>query len=297
METIVIGLGGNALLNPKGKQSLSSEVIGAKNIAKSIALLSKRFKIILTHGNGSQVGDELLKNVGSIEPLPLYLLNAETQASMGSVLETALNGEKPSRGFCTVVTHTLVSKNDPAFKRPTKPIGPFYTRAQLGKALRHGRFNYIEEHGMFRRVMPSPRPAGILEAAQIKYLLGRFNVICGGGGGIPIYKEKGIFKGANAVIDKDYTTQLIANMVGARRMVILTNVEYVYKDFEDKGSYIKVAKKEELKDTIGSLEEGTIRPKVDACIRFLEGGGKIAQIGSIGRLKEVIMEKSGTTIT
>ncbi len=297
LETIVIGLGGNALLSPRGKQSFGKELGSAKGTARAIARLSKEYRILLTHGNGTQVGDELLKNMGSIEPLPLYLLNAETQASIGSMLETALNSEKPARPFCTIVTHVFVDKHDPAFSNPTKPIGPFYTKAQLEKALKREKFSYIEERKMFRRVVPSPMPRGILEIKQIMHLLKRFNVICGGGGGVPVYREHSSYMGANAVIDKDYATQLIANIIGAKRMIILTNTDYVYRNFEDKSTFIRKAKKEYMKNILGNLEEGTIKPKVDACIKFIENGGRIAQIGSINKINEVIAKKSGTIIT
>ncbi|MGC8652243.1 MAG: carbamate kinase [Candidatus Micrarchaeia archaeon] len=295
---IVIGLGGNALLNPKGRQSVSSEMGSIRTIARGIAALSRRYRIVLTHGNGTQVGDELLKNISSkIEPLPLYLLNAETQGSVGSVLETALNNAKPKVGFCTILTHALVDRHDSAFRKPSKPIGPFYTRGKMLAELRKERFDYVIERGMYRRVVPSPKPVGILEIDKIRRMLSNFNVICGGGGGIPVYMEKGMYAGIDAVIDKDYTTALIASLVGAKKMVILTNTDYVYRDINDRRSGIAHSSAKTMKALLGSLEEGSIRPKVDACIRFLESGGESAHIGSIYKLVEVVRGRSGTTIT
>ncbi|MGC8495673.1 MAG: hypothetical protein ACP5MX_00480 [Candidatus Micrarchaeia archaeon] len=297
METIVIGLGGNALLKPSGNQSVSGEISSIKNIAKTIARLSSRFNIVITHGNGTQVGDELIKNKNSgLEMLPLYLLNAETQGSIGSIIETAINSSRPGKPFCTVVTHVVVDKSDDAFSVPTKPIGPFYTKRELGKGSK-GQFSYIKENGMFRIVVPSPRPIKILEIEQIKHMLKRFNVICGGGGGIPVFIEGNSIIGANAVVDKDYTTQLIATTIKARRMILLTNADYVYKDFAGRKGKIKKISMQEINSMIHNFEEGTIRPKIDACIRFIKNGGEIAQIGSINMLDKIIKKESGTLIT
>ncbi|MCL4373562.1 MAG: carbamate kinase [Candidatus Marsarchaeota archaeon] len=297
METIVIALGGNALLSPKGRQSVSKELGIMNTIAKSIAKLANRYKIVITHGNGTQVGDELLKNMNSkIEPLPLYLLNAETQGSIGSSIETVLDSDRPKRGFCTVVTHAIVDRRDGAFRKPSKPIGPFYSRRELLAELRKERFSYVMERGLYRRVVPSPKPIGIVEIGQIRHLLEKYNVICGGGGGIPVFKKGGAYAGASAVIDKDHTTQLIANMVGAKKMVILTGTDYVYRDFSDKSTFVKRISANDLKKMLGMLEEGTIRPKAEACARFVELGGEAAYIGSIGKLEEVLSGRSGTAV-
>ncbi|MGC8675997.1 MAG: carbamate kinase [Candidatus Micrarchaeia archaeon] len=297
MDTWVIGLGGNALMNPKRSQSFASETHEISSIAKSIAKLSKRHRIVVTHGNGTQVGDELLKNLAcSVEPLPLYILSAETQASIGSVLETAFNSRKPSRQFCTILTHVEVDTSGSAFKKPTKQIGPFYTRRELERELGKEKFSYVEERGAFRRVVPSPRPETVLELEVIKHTLSRFNVICGGGGGVPMAKTKTGYEGVNAVVDKDYTTQLIANGVGASRLLLLTNAEYVYRNYGDSKSAIKSIKATELKRMLDALEAGTIRPKAEAAANFVENGGKLAQIGSIGRFYDLISGKSGTTV-
>ncbi|MEM3181180.1 MAG: hypothetical protein QXR85_00920 [Candidatus Micrarchaeaceae archaeon] len=298
MNTITIGIGGNALLNPKGSQRVSGELATTNRIAKAIAKLSNKYKIIVTHGNGTQVGDELLKNINaSVEPLPLYLLNAETQASIGSVLENAINNQKPKRQFCTIVTHVSVSPKDPAFKRPTKPIGPFYSKTQLKEELKHEKFAYIKERGMFRRVVASPMPKRVLELGAIMHLSKSFNIICGGGGGIPVYYNGRAYSGANAVIDKDFTTQLIATGIGAERLVLLTNVDFVYGSLDDKRSAIKHIHANELKHMLTDFEEGTIRPKLEAAIKFVEHGGKLAQIGNIIAIEKVLNGREGTSIT
>ena len=297
LDVIVIGLGGNAMLSPKGRQSISAQLSSVANIAKGVARLSRRYRIVITHGNGTQVGDELLKNINSTrEALPLYLLNAETQGSIGSSLEIALNSAKQKDEFCTILTHVLVDKDDSAFKKPSKPIGPFYTKKELKAELKKEEFEYVIERGMYRRVVPSPKPVGILEIDKIMHMLNKFNVICGGGGGIPVYANASRYAGVNAVIDKDYTTQLIANLIGAKKMLLLTDTDYVYKDIRDRRTRIEASQASEMKKLLDNLEEGTIRPKVEACINFIENGGKSAQIGSISKLIEVAMGKSGTTI-
>jgi len=297
MDRIVIGLGGNALLSPNSSQSLGAELGSIRKIAHALEGLAKHYNIVITHGNGTQVGDELLKNINSNAALPLYMLNAETQASIGSGLEMALNSSITKRRFCTIVTHVIVDRKDRAFNAPSKPIGPFYTKAQLEKELKNEKFNYIEKDGMFRRVVPSPMPKNVVEMDMIKHMLDRYNVICGGGGGIPIIKNGNRYIGINAVIDKDFTTQLIANALHAKRLIILTNVNYVYKNIYDKSTYINKIRAGALKSMLADFDEGTIRPKVQACIRFIENGGTMAQIGSLGRLESIINMESGTIIT
>ncbi|MEM3781593.1 MAG: hypothetical protein QXT43_01345 [Candidatus Micrarchaeaceae archaeon] len=297
MHIATIGIGGNALLSPKGKQNILGEFAATGKIAKSIAKLSYKYKTVVTHGNGTQVGDELLKNLNTkARALPLYLLNAETQASIGSVLENAINSRGPKTKFCTVLTHVLVSEDDPAFAKPTKQIGPFYSKDELERELKREKFSYIEKRGMFRRVVASPAPKKVLELEVIRHLLKSFGVVCGGGGGIPLFKKGSAYAGANAVIDKDLTTQLIANGVGSERLVLLTNVDFVYGSLDDKSTAIKRIHAGELKGMLGLFEEGTIRPKVEAAIRFIERGGKLAQIGNINAAERVLLENYGTCI-
>ncbi|MCL5433976.1 MAG: carbamate kinase, partial [Candidatus Marsarchaeota archaeon] len=237
MDTLVIGIGGNALLNPNNKQRFDEQSNIVKYIAKSTAVLSKKYKVVITHGNGTQIGDELIKNINSnIEKLPLYMLNAETQASIGSNLALSINSMRSTKNFITIITHVLVNKNDIAFKKPTKPIGPFFNKAEFIKKFKNEKVDYIVKNNRYRKIVPSPQPLDILEIDAIKRMLNKYNVICGGGGGVPIYKEKSTYKGIDAVIDKDLTTQIIANKLNAKRMIILTNVDYVYKDINDKNT-------------------------------------------------------------
>ena len=239
MDAIVVALGGNALLQRGEKPSFHLQM---KNISETAWRLAKvmaksRHGFVITHGNGPQVGDEFLRNFfakGEIPKLPLHILNAETQAMIGSMLELELGNELKRQGsgkrVSTIITHVLVSRKDPAFEKPTKPIGPFYTEAHLERELEEEKFHYAKVDGEYRRVVPSPRPLEILEINEIEALAKRGDiVICCGGGGIPVFNSGKAHMGAEAVIDKDSTTQLLSNSIGAKRMVILTNVDYVYK--------------------------------------------------------------------
>jgi carbamate kinase len=302
METLVISIGGNALLNPytSNTKKLSIHNTNINYVSKDIAKLSKNYKILLTHGNGTQIGNELIKNLNSsVERLPLYLINAETQSSIGSTLELSLNNRNLKRKFITILTHVVVDKKDKAFANPTKPIGLFYNKTEFINKFKKTDFNYIIKNNKYRIVVPSPLPKNIIEISSIKYMLNNFNVICGGGGGIPIIykdKEKGEFRGIDAVIDKDLTTQLIANKINAKRMIILTDVDYVYRDINNKDTKISEINIKELNDIINEFEEGTIKPKLKACINFIENGGELAQIGNLNKLSDIINKKSGTLI-
>jgi carbamate kinase len=305
MKTIVIGLGGNALLGPGKSQKVGLELRNAERAACEIAKIAKtgKYNIVITHGNGPQVGDEQIKNSNSrkaVPELPLYMLNAETEASIGTVLETALRNELKrlhiEKEVCVMLTHTVVDKKDRAFLKPTKPIGPFYSKDALLKELKFKKFDYIRVGDRYRMVVPSPAPVSILEADAIKSIAGRAIVIAAGGGGVPVLELRGRYVGANAVIDKDMTTQLLANLMGAFEMVILTDVDRVYRDFENRRGAIGKVRAKELNRLLDTFEEGTMRPKIKACVKFIENGGKIAHIGSLYRLSEVLKGTSGTTI-
>lgn len=306
METLLIALGGNALMSPRERQMLSSEIGNAKRAVKGIVELAKtrRYRIVVTHGNGPQVGDELVRNEHArdvVPQLPLYMLNAETQASIGEILETALIRElglmHVKKAVSVLLTHAVVSRNDPAFKRPTKPVGPVYTKAGLKMALKAKRFSFVKTAGGgYRRVVASPRPTAVLESETIKRLAISDIVIAGGGGGIPVIKKHGSYVGVEAVIDKDLTSQVLASSIGASKMIILTDVDYVYGNLGKKRLPILEMKAREIRRLLGRFEEGTMRPKLDACARFVEEGGAMAYIGSLFRLGDIVRGRSGTRI-
>lgn len=302
----MLALGGNAILKRGEEASFSNQYKNVKESAKSIAsLISRRkIKLVITHGNGPQVGEELLRNEyagASVSPLPLHILTAETQAFVGSMLESAIANELKRKrvkiGVGVILTHVLVDAKDAAFSRPSKPVGPFYSKDELDGKLKEGKFDYVEQGGSYRRVVASPKPLEIMEIDAIRRLLddGRV-VIAGGGGGIPVAKSKNIIEGVSAVIDKDLTSQVIADELGADKLIILTDAEYVYRDYYDKDSKIIKIKAGELSKSLDSFQSGSIKPKVEACIKFIENGGKEAYIGNLFKLDDILERKSGTLI-
>ncbi len=302
METVVIALGGNALLNKGEEPTFGVQSRNAAKAASALApLLAQNKRFLITHGNGPQVGEELLRNkyaLGHVPSLPMHILNAETQALIGSIFETALLEEfrkiGVSKRVSTVVTHVLVDKDDPGFKRPTKPVGPFYTKTQLERELKKEGFEYAKFGSEYRRVVASPKPLEILELEAIKQISQESIVICCGGGGIPILKGIGFHSG-RAVIDKDLTSALLANSVGASGLLILTNVDSI--NDPKTGKPIRKATAKELRRRLEEFEEGTMRPKVEACIDFV-GGKKerIAKVGNLFKVKEKQDKDFGTTI-
>lgn len=304
---IVIALGGNALLREGEEPTYANQMSNLGRAARQIAAVARNPSnmLLITHGNGPQVGEELLRNEyarAKVPMLPMHILNAETQASIGSMITSVLSGEfrKMSirRNVATVLTHSVVDAADPAFRHPTKPVGPFYTRAQLAAELKRRHFSYVEERGMFRRVVPSPVPASVLEIPSITAMLSAGTVvIAGGGGGIPVIAKGASYQGVNAVIDKDRTAQLMANAVKADTMAILTDVDGLYSEYPKRKSIIKHISMAELERMLPSLEEGTMRPKAEACVRFIRRGGSSAFIGNLSQVSRILASRAGTLIT
>ncbi len=303
----MIALGGNAILKRGEDATFPTQYKNVKNAAKSMVnLLSKEdIKLVITHGNGPQVGGELLRNEYAerqIPQLPLYVLTAETQAFIGSMLEAAMLNEMHrktvDKRISAVLTHVLVDRHDKAFGRPTKPIGPHYSKKELERRLRCGRFDFVETGGAYRRVVPSPEPLEVIELESIRRMLDSGHiVIAGGGGGIPMAESKGAITGVDAVIDKDATSQLLASELKADKLIILTDAECLYMEYGNESSGIIDINAGDLKKMLGSFQGGTIKPKVEACIKFVENGGKEAYIGNLFKLTELLDRKSGTRIT
>jgi carbamate kinase len=229
------------------------------------------------------------------------VLIAETQAFIGTTLEMAFRQELISMGLerevVAVLTHVRINSRDFAFEKPTKPIGPLYTKTQLYAKLKKNIFSFVEDEGKYRRVVASPEPLRIMEIDAIKKLVDRNAiVIAAGGGGIPVIQEKGVFKEVDAVIDKDMTTQLLANSIRADTLAILTNVDCVYSDYENKTGRISSMKTKDIEASLNRFDEGTMRPKLRACMRFMKSGGREAYIGNLFRFQDILAGKSGTRI-
>ncbi len=302
MARIVIALGGNALLE-KGKKGTAEEQLdAAKRAVTRIEDILKKNQVVLTHGNGPQVGNLLLQqqSTSEVSEMPLDVLDAMTQGQIGYFIASAIS--MTGLHSATLVTRVVVDPKDPAFKNPTKPIGPFYesrpkTRDPKPKTRDSGR-KYVMDSGRgYRLVVPSPEPVKIREHDAIQACLEKgFVVIAVGGGGIPIKKNG---EGVEAVIDKDKATSLLASEIGADTLVFVTSVDAVYLDFGKKSQ--KKISKMSIADAKSYLKqnqfaEGSMKPKVESCIRYLEQGGKRAIICSIDQIDKAIEGKAGTRI-
>lgn len=303
-EIVVIAVGGNAIGG--NSRTFDSQYRAIKDTIKEIAGLAKDgYKIVITHGNGPQVGDALLRNECAskwIPPLPLYACVAGTQGVLGAMIQTALL-EVLGRDFkvASLITKVTVSEKDPAFKNPTKPIGPLLVKDEIRKIKkRESSASFIEvQSGKYRRIVASPEPISILELNAIKNLIkDNYIVIACGGGGIPVTNENKI-NFTEAVVDKDLTSELLATSIGASMFVNLTDVAGAYENFRSKNKKmlkrIKVDKaKEFLKD--GTFEKGSMEPKIRAAVRFVENTGNKAVIASVRKARKAIDLKTGTIV-
>jgi len=309
-KLIVIALGGNALLQRGEKGTFEEQYGNVKNSVSEIAdLIQRGYKVVMTHGNGPQVGDTLLRHEAAksiVPPLPLDACGAETQGFIGYMIQQAFRNELKSRGIdkyvVTVISRVVVDKHDKAFERPTKPIGPFYSKEDADK-LKQQRpdLTIIEDAGRgYRRVVPSPDPKIIAERNAIRALVDAgFIVVACGGGGIPIIEEALLAVGVEAVIDKDLGGQKLATLIGAHILIILTDVENAYLNYgtpdQERIDEITSGKLRNYLNE-GHFKEGSMAPKVEAAIRFVESGGERTIISKLGKLVEALDGKTGTQV-
>jgi carbamate kinase len=298
--TTVVALGGNALIRAGDRGTAAEQAVQLRKTAEALAPLLQGGNLVITHGNGPQVGNELLRQERSadeVPPLPLYLAVAQTQAEIGSMIETEL-GPAAGRPVSCLLTHVVVEATDPAFERPTKPIGPFYSGEQARNLKAERGWQLVEEAGRgWRRVVPSPTPLEIVEADQIRALIaaGTVPIACGGGG-IPVVRRGGRLHGVDAVIDKDRASAVLAGELGADRLLILTDVPAVKRAFgtpdEEEIHELTTAEADAI---LPDLAEGSMRPKVEAAISIARVGGD-AFITSLDRVAEALSGRAGTRI-
>jgi len=306
----IIAIGGNAILQEGQRGTIEEQLANIKTVCASIIdLIQEGFQVVLIHGNGPQVGNILLRyetaaNMFPVEPLDVCV--AQTQGMLGYLIQETLynfiHEKELGMDVATVVTQVVVDKNDPAFEEPTKPVGPFYTKAEAEKIAREKGIPFVEDSGRgYRRVVPSPDPIDVVEK-DIIGLLVKNNVItiALGGGGIPVVRgEKGQLIGADAVIDKDLAASLIAKQIKADYLVILTGVEKVALNFgtpdQQDLSCISVEEAKEFLQA-GYFPPGSMGPKIKAAVSFVEEGGSSAIITRIDKLKEAILGRTGTSI-
>ena len=282
----VLALGGNALLGP-GQRGTAAE--HRANLATTFAAVAPLLEgeLVVTHGNGPQVGNELLRQelaAAEAPPLPLWVAVAQTQAEIGTLAAAELT-PATGRPVVVVTTHVVVDPGDPAFENPTKPIGPYYHRPRAEELERDRGWTLREDAGRgWRRVVPSPRPLEVIELEAVRTLLAAGQLaIAVGGGGIPVVRRDNGFDGIDAVIDKDHASALLAVGLGAERLVLLTQVPGVYREFgkgEDTGEPIAELSPEQDADFLETLPAGSMRPKVEAAFAFVSQTGGEALITS-----------------
>ena len=308
METLVLAVGGNALLRPGDRGTAEEQMLRARQTAEEIYRIFEELKVVITHGNGPQVGAILLQNEHSkdvVPPMPLDVCGAMSQGQIGYMLEQSFQNLLEEKGIdkniVTVLTRVIVDEHDPAFENPSKPIGPFYTKEEAKKLAREKGWHIIEDAGRgWRRVVPSPMPLEIVEKDAIRKLIDEgFIAIAVGGGGIPVIRKNKKLIGVEGVIDKDLASAVLARDIGADRLIILTSVEKVYLNFgkpEQRG--IEEMSVEEARRYMeeGHFKKGSMYPKILASVLYLESGGKEVLITSPEKVQDALDGKTGTWI-
>ena len=308
--TVMVALGGNSL-SPKGKTiSIENQFSRTRKTMDGLSnFIDLNYNICITHGNGPQVGNELLRmdlTNEQVPPLPLGVCVANTQGQMGYMIQQTLQNKlrdmNIDREVVTLVTQVIVDKNDESINNPTKYIGPRYSKKDIRPL--SNKFNWKikeQEPGIWRRVVPSPMPDYIMHGKSIKALVDRGTIVIAfGGGGIPVYNDdKHKIEGLDAVIDKDYSAAKMGRIIRAQELWIISDIEYLYRNFgeENQTPYKEIS----FQDLISlyknnSFQEGTIKPKIKAAIHFLKHHGEKVVITSINNIQNALNDQSGTII-
>jgi carbamate kinase len=284
--------------------TIEEQFANLKTPLRQIARLSRNYRIIITHGNGPQVGNLLLQQecCGEVPRLPLEILVAQTQGQIGYMIETTLDNEFMELGldskqyFITLLSYVVVDENDPAFHNPSKPIGPTFTQeAAAGMP-----YPTVKTPRGYRRVVASPRPVTIVEKREIRKLIDLdFIVIACGGGGIPVVRDRRAFHGVDAVIDKDLASARLAEEVGVDILLMATDVEGVAVAFgRPEQQFLRTLTVAEAERFLreGEFPPGSMGPKVEAAVQFLKSGGKRAVIASIEEIEKAVARRAGTEV-
>ncbi len=298
---VVIALGGNALLRRDQQMTERNQRENARVAAKSLAEVARAHQIVITHGNGPQVGLLALQSAAytAVEPYPLDMLGAESEGMIGYLIEQELgNVLRSEQPIATLLTQVEVDPNDPAFTQPSKPIGPIYTREEAEQLASRRGWAIAPDNDRYRRVVPSPLPKHILEIRVIEMLVQvGVIVICAGGGGIPVvYRQDGSLVGVEAVIDKDRTGCLLACELKAEAYLMLSDVDAVYQDWgTPQARAIRRASPGALERL--SFASGSMGPKVEAACDFARKTGGIVAIGTLEDAADILKGAAGTMIT
>lgn len=297
---LVIALGGNAILQRKEPLEASIQRKNINNAASKIAILAKSHNVVVTHGNGPQVGLLALQNDAykAVPPYPLDILDAETEGMIGYLLLQSLKNCLPTHEVVAMLTQTQVDKDDPAFQNPTKFVGPVYTKEQADEIAKANNWMTKQDGDYYRRVVPSPMPIGIIEQPTIAQLSDFKNtlVICAGGGGMPVYyNSDNQLVGVDAVVDKDNASNVLAQALNANSLIILTDVPAIEVNFgKPDAKKIKTATPEQLAQF--NFPAGSMGPKVGAVTDFVKKTGQKAMIGALDDLSDILDGKAGTHI-
>ena len=309
MDRVVVALGGNALLRRGEEDTFANMYRSARLAAERIADIAVAgWEVVVTHGNGPQVGRILLQQEAArkwVHPMPLDVCGAQSQGQIGYLLQVTIGDVFYERGMerpvATILTLTRVPVDDPAFEDPTKPIGPFYERAEAETlAAEQGWAMRPDSHGGFRRVVPSPAPYSIVEASVIRTLVGDgVIVVASGGGGVPVIEDGPRLVGVEGVVDKDSASAILARDVEATTLLILTDVPRVQRSFgterAEELERLSAAEARRLSEA-GEFGVGSMDPKVQAAVSFVEGGGSRAAIGDLDEAVAVLEGSAGTSI-
>jgi carbamate kinase len=309
MSRVVVALGGNALLRRGDEDSAEVMRKNARTAAERVAdIASRGWEVVVTHGNGPQVGRILLQNEAArdwVHPMPLDVCGAESQGQIGYLLQVTIGDVFFERGMerpvATVLTFTRVPPDDPAFQDPTKPIGPHYDEAEARRlATERGWQVAPDPEGQWRRVVPSPKPYSIVEAPVIRQLAESGTVVIGGGGGgVPVIEEGPRLVGVEAVVDKDLCAAILARDVEAEVLLICTDVDGVFRAYGTPDQrLIDMMSPEEARAGLedGTFPAGSMGPKVEAAARFVEAGGERAAICALDDAPEALEGDAGTSI-
>jgi len=305
----VVALGGNAISREKQEGNIPEQFENSEKSMHHICdLIGAGYRVVITHGNGPQVGNVLRRveaATGVIYPLPLDICGAHTEGGMGYVIQQVLTNALCSRGMAltpaTIITQTLVDKNDPAFSNPTKPIGQFFTAEQIKEKVEREKWTVREDAGRgYRRVVPSPRPKKIIEEKIIEHLVDLgYPIISCGGGGVPVIEENGELKGVEAVIDKDLATSLLARDLKADLLIITTSIERVALNFKKPDErFLDRITVDEARQYLaeGHFAPGSMAPKIQAAIDFTAATGKPTLITLPETMMQALAGKTGTWI-
>jgi len=306
----VVALGGNAILQRGQRGTADEQRDNVRKTARQIvSMIKDGYRVVITHGNGPQVGSILIQNEAArrqVPAMPMDICGAESQGMIGYMMQMYIHNALKEAGLnipvVSVVTQTLVDKNDPAFTNPTKPVGPFYDEKWAKERQEKYGEKWIEDSGRgWRRVVPSPDPLRIVEGDSIKALVEQGHIVIStGGGGIPVVEdEKGMLRGVEAVIDKDLGAERLASAVGADTLLILTDVNGAALNYgtTDEKWLRKISLVELRKfEKEGHFKKGSMGPKVRAIIRFLENGGKEGIIASLERAIPALTGATGTRV-